>query len=170
MHNASFPVRIDEIAHPRAANESFMKILVQPRRAITSSLSSEDTGLSSQCDISLLLTNIGESSVAFKVMGALRSHAAEDGASAYTEVISSKTLVAGGYLQLLIQARNKNLFSLLMTSSSASRIRVVASSESDLTVWKSSEREGEKGTHLDTFLQDEEPKLFYANSSPESGV
>jgi hypothetical protein len=171
MHNAIFPVRIDEIVHPRVSNESFLKVFIQPRRAITSSPSDEDTGLSNQSDIAVLLKNYGDSDVSFKVMGARRSHAAENQANdaSYSEVVPAQTLKAGGFLQLLLQEEGLNLFSFVMTSSSNSRMRVEASSAADLIVWKSFEREGEKGTHLDTFLSDEAPKVFYSTSSPSSG-
>jgi len=170
MHNAIFPIRIDEIVHPRVADESFLKIFVQPRRAITSSPSQNDTGISNQCDIAVLLKNYGDADVIFKVMSARRSHAAEsqENDAAYSEAVAAQTLKAGGFLQILLQERDMNLFSFVMTSSTNSRLRVEASSAADLTVWKSYEREGEKDTHLDTFLQDETPKIFYSNSSPSS--
>jgi hypothetical protein len=172
MHNAVFPVRIDEIVHPRVADESFLKIFVQPRRAITSSPSENDTGISNQSDISIFLKNYGDVDVTFKVMAARRSHAAESQANdaSYSELVAAQILKAGGFIQVLLQARDKNLFSFVMTSSFNSRLRVEASSAADLTVWKSSEREGEKGTHLDTFLEDETPKIFYSTSSPSSGA
>jgi hypothetical protein len=166
MHNAIFPVRIDEIAHPRAANESFLKIYTQPRRQSTSSPSSSTTGIGNQSDISVLLRNIGDADVSFKVMAALRSHASETqvGDTAYAEEAAAQTLKAGGFIQLLIQKTNKNLFSFVMTSATNSVIKVAASSAADLVVWKTLEREGEKGTDLDEFLQDELPKEFYSNN------
>ena len=172
MHNAIFPVRIDEIVHPRVANESFLKIFVQPRRAITSSPSNEDTGISNQSDISVLLKNYGDVDVSFKVMAARRSHASESQSNdaSYSEVVVAQTLKAGGFIQVLLQEKDMNLFSFVMTSSSNSRLRVEASSAADLIVWKSLEREGEKATHLDSFLEDETPKVFYSTSSPSSGA
>jgi hypothetical protein len=160
MHNTIFPVRIDEVTHPRVANESFMKIYLQPRRSLTSSPSDESNGIGNQSDISVVLRNIGDNDVSFKVMAALRNHAAEsqDGDTAYTEAMASQTLKAGGFLQVLLQEVDKNLFSFVMTSAQSSVVRITASSASDLIVWKSLEREGEKGTHNDTFLQDESPK------------
>lgn len=172
MHNAIFPVRIDEIVHPRVANESFLKIFVQPRRAITSSPSEKDNGISNQSDIAVLLKNYGDADVAFKVMAARRSHAAESQSNdeAYSEVVAAQTIKAGGFKQVLLQERDMNLFSFVMTSSTNSRLRVEASSAADITVWKSYERENEKGTHLDSFLKDETPKIFYSTSSPSSGA
>ena len=172
MHNAIFPVRIDEIVHPRVANESFLKIFIQPRRAITSSPSEKDTGISNQSDIAILLKNYGDADVEFKVMAARRSHSAESQSNdeAYSEVIAASTLRAGGFKHVLLQERDMNLFSFVMTSSTNSKLRVEASSAADIIVWKSSEREGEKGTHLDSFLEDETPKIFYSTSSPSSGA
>jgi hypothetical protein len=242
MHNAIFPVRVDEIIHPRVADESFLKIFIQPRRAITSSPSGEDTGISNQSDIAILLKNYGDADVSFKVMAARRSHAAEsqENDASYSEVVASQTLRVGGFMQINLQEEDSNLFSFVMTNYTGkitaaspfdsitgfhgqsnipviqsggvggtinissvgvitissqgrnytsgtaiigggtritlsttssiapqvlnSKLRVEASSAADLTVWKSSEREGEKGTHLDTFLEDETPKAFYSSS------
>lgn len=170
MHNSRTPVQVDELVHPRVANESFLKLFIQPRRSLSSSPSDKNTGLSNQSALAILLRNVGDSDVTFKVMSAFRSHAAESqtGDSAYGEEVAASVLKAGGFKQLLINNPNRNLYSFVMTSAINGVIRVNVSSASDVTVWKSLEREDEKDTHLDTFLQDETPKVFYSTSSPSS--